>query len=136
MGAKQSGSVCPIEALLRLLSGPWTLYILCVLRSEGPQRFNGLKRRLSGISTKILTERLRMLEGAGLVWRDLKPGVPPQVTYGLTERMADLNAVLDRLQEIALRWEPPLAGSGSDRVREILESDVQGAATGPHIEVG
>ena len=100
----ESSDPCPLAAFLRLLSGPWTLYILYVLRTNGPTRFGALKRKVEGISTRVLTERLRMLETAGLVYREYEPTVPPQVTYGLTERMKDLGDVLEQLDAIALRW--------------------------------
>ena len=95
---------CPMDSL-RLLMGPWTTYILWILRSNGPTRFGELKRRVPGISAKMLTERLRMLEQAGLVFRNYRPTVPPQVTYGLTPRGEDLREVLDRLSELAKRWQ-------------------------------
>jgi DNA-binding HxlR family transcriptional regulator len=96
---------CPMDALLRLLTGPWTIYILWVLSEHGPQRFGALKRAVPGISTRILTERLRMLEQAGVVWRQQAQTIPPAVTYGLTERGMELRTVLDGLGEIARRWQ-------------------------------
>lgn len=104
MAKCQPSEACPMAAMLRLITGPWTLYILWTLRSKGPTRFGALKRSIQGISAKVLTERLRLLEEAGLVYREHEPTIPPQVTYGLTERMSDLNPVLDQLNEIALRW--------------------------------
>ena len=92
---------CPMDALLRVLMGPWTTYILFVLRSNGPTRFGELKRRVSGISAKILTERLRMLEHAEIIRRHYTPTIPPQVTYGLTARGEELRAVLDDLNAVA-----------------------------------
>jgi DNA-binding HxlR family transcriptional regulator len=80
------------------------MYILWVLRNQGAMRFGVLKRHVEGISTKVLTERLRMLEAEGLIYRDYVPTVPPQVTYGPTERMQDLTEVLDQLNTIAQRW--------------------------------
>ena len=62
---KESAS-CPMDFILRMLMGPWTTYILYNLKTHGPQRFGELKRRVVGISAKMLTERLRTLEGAGL----------------------------------------------------------------------
>src|SRR3546814_12437731 len=73
-------NVCPVDAVLRLLMGPWTTYILYVLRTQGPRRFGELKREVGGISAKVLTERLRMLEDAHLVDRDSVAPRPPPVT--------------------------------------------------------
>ena len=94
-----------MDAILRLLMGPWTTYILWVLSDQGPQRFGVLKRAVPGISTRVLTERLRMLQAAGVIWRDQTQTIPPAVTYGLTERGDDLRHVLGCIGEIAQRWQ-------------------------------
>ena len=80
------------------------MYILWVLSTQGPTRFGMLKRRIEGISTKMLTERLRLLEQEGILFRHYEPTVPPQVTYGLTERGQELIGVLDQLNDLAQRW--------------------------------
>ena len=98
-------AVCPMDGLLRTITGPWTTYLLWVLGTEGPLRFGVLKRRAVGISPKVLTERLRHLEAAGLVARTYVPTVPPQVSYALTDRGRELQAALDALATIAVRWE-------------------------------
>ena len=53
----------------------------------------------------MLTERLRTLEGAGLVRRDYEATIPPKVTYSLTERGHELDDVLACLAEVGTRWE-------------------------------
>ena len=106
---------CPMDFILRMLMGPWTTYILYNLRTHGPQRFGELKRRVSGISAKMLTERLRTLEGAALVKRDYEATIPPKVTYSLTKRGGELDEVMDRLAEIAIRWEAEDAARRSGR---------------------
>lgn len=95
---------CPMESLLRTLMGPWTTYILWVLRTQGPSRFGALKRQVPGISAKMLTDRLRLLEAAHLVVRDYARTIPPQVTYSLAARGEELTPVLNELNAIALRW--------------------------------
>ena len=108
MPMPQSPTKCPMDSLLRLLMGPWTTYILWVLHSNGPTRFGELKRRVAGISAKMLTERLRMLEESGVVHRDHQPTVPPQVTSHrkihpkhtkCPGRHFPLNAFLNRLKK-------------------------------------
>jgi DNA-binding HxlR family transcriptional regulator len=101
---KESAS-CPMDFILRMLMGPWTTYILYNLKTHGPQRFGELKRRVAGVSAKMLTERLRTLEGAGLVRRDYEATIPPKVTYSLTERGHELDDVLACLAEVGTRWE-------------------------------
>ena len=101
---KESAS-CPMDFILRMLMGPWTTYILYNLKTHVPQRFGELKRRVAGVSAKMLTERLRTLEGAGLVRRDYEATIPPKVTYSLTERGHELDDVLACLAEVGTRWE-------------------------------
>jgi DNA-binding HxlR family transcriptional regulator len=72
-----------------------------------------LKTRVRGISAKMLTERLRTLEGAGLVRRDYEPTIPPKVTYALTHRGNELDGVLDQLAAIGQRWEAEDAAARS-----------------------
>ncbi len=104
-GKEGGGASCPMDFILRMLMGPWTTYIVYNLRTFGPQRFGELKRRVSGISAKMLTERLRTLEGAGLVRRDYEATIPPKVTYSLTERGHELDEVLGKLAGGGIRWE-------------------------------
>src|SRR5213078_3915240 len=94
----KAGASCPMDFILRMLMGPWTTYVLYNLKTFGPQRFGELKRRVAGVSAKMLTERLRTLEGAGLVTRDYEATIPPKVTYSLTARGHELD-------EVAIRWQ-------------------------------
>jgi len=96
---------CPSEQLLNLLAGPWTLSILWLLSNNGPTRFGELRRKINGISAKVLTERLRRLEEEDIIYRDYKPTIPPQVTYGLAERGEDLAQVLALIDKIAQKWQ-------------------------------
>ena len=114
---------CPMDFILRMLMGPWTTYILYNLKSHGPQRFGELKRRVSGVSAKMLTERLRTLEGAGLVRRDYEPTIPPKVTYSLTKRGHELDDVMGRLAEIGMRWEVEDAALRAVRAAELKAAE-------------
>lgn len=95
---------CPLDELLRLLGAHWTPHVLWVLHHDGPTRFGALRRRLSGVSAKVLTERLRSLEAAGVIYRHQVPSIPPRVTYGLTARGLELADVLSGLDRVAARW--------------------------------
>ena len=95
---------CPLEVLLKQLAGQWTLYILWVLNTNGPLRFGELRRKVDGISTKVLTDRLRMLESIEIIHRHHEPTIPPQVTYSLTKRGKELSGALEHLYELAVRW--------------------------------
>jgi DNA-binding HxlR family transcriptional regulator len=95
---------CPVHGLLTLLSGSWTTYILWLLQEKDELRFGELLRQMPGLSAKVLTERLRKLEEAGLLSRHPEPTIPPKVTYRLTDRGRELYEPLQRLGELATRW--------------------------------
>ncbi|HLW83783.1 MAG TPA: helix-turn-helix domain-containing protein [Candidatus Sulfotelmatobacter sp.] len=97
-------SPCAIGELLEVLARPWTLHILWALSHEGPMRFGVLRRQVDGISSRVLTERLRTLEEKGFVFRDYQPTIPPAVTYGITERMKDIEKVLAQLEGLSRKW--------------------------------
>ena len=109
---QSSESPCPIHGLLETLTRPWTLHILWALSTNGPARFGALKRQVEGISSRVLTERLRGLEQSGFIYRDYKPTIPPAVTYGITKRMKDIETVLGDLQRLALKWHEEEAAPG------------------------
>lgn len=95
---------CPLDVVLKILSGQWTTHVIWVLGRNGPTRHGQLRRLIEGVSPKVLTQRLRKLEGAGVVYRDYKPTVPPEVTYGLTERGLELDSAIRNLEPIAEHW--------------------------------
>jgi DNA-binding HxlR family transcriptional regulator len=90
--------------MLELLTRPWTLHILWALSHNGPMRFGVLRRQVEGISSRVLTERLRTLEGAGFVFRHYEQTIPPAVTYGITDRMKDIEKVLAQLEGLSRKW--------------------------------
>lgn len=95
---------CPMHRLVNLLTGPWTTYILWLLRSQGAQRFGQLKKQLPQISAKVLTDRLRMLEAEKIIDRSQKETIPPQVTYSLTKHGKQLDKLLDEINKLAQKW--------------------------------
>jgi DNA-binding HxlR family transcriptional regulator len=120
-----------MDSLLRLLMGPWTTYVLWVLSSNGPTRFGELKRRVPGVSAKVLTDRLRMLVDAGIIFRRYEATIPPKVTYGLAGRGEVLRDVLDGLNAVALRWQATdeaAPRNGSDHRAGRHGADDDGAA--------
>jgi DNA-binding HxlR family transcriptional regulator len=100
----QTSSPCAISGLLELLTRPWTMHILWYLSADGPMRFGVLRRNVTGISARVLTERLRTLEEKGFVFRHYEPTIPPAVTYGITEKMKDIQKVLRQLESLARKW--------------------------------
>src|ERR1700736_4523228 len=115
---------CPFGELLEILARPWTMHILWALSTNGPTRFGALRRQVEGISSRVLTERLRLLEQKGFVYRDYEPTIPPSVTYGITKRMKDIQKVLSELDHLARSWQEedaPLTVDGTDRgLRALL----------------
>ena len=76
------GATCPSRALLDLVTSRWAVLLVGALE-EGPQRFGALRRRLEGVSQKVLTEKLRDLEAEGLLTRTVVDR-PLAVHYELT----------------------------------------------------
>ncbi|WP_446465413.1 winged helix-turn-helix transcriptional regulator [Streptomyces sp. BRA346] len=77
------GLLCPGRAVFELLANKWTGLAITALEG-GPRRFGELRRKLEGVSPKVLTQTLRRLEDNGLVVRTVYPEVPPRVEYELT----------------------------------------------------
>jgi DNA-binding HxlR family transcriptional regulator len=98
-------SPCAIGGLLELLSRPWTMHILWVLSHNGTMRFGVLRKQIEGISARVLTERLRTLESAGFIFRHYEQTIPPAVTYGITDRMKDIEKVLAQLESLSRKWQ-------------------------------
>jgi DNA-binding HxlR family transcriptional regulator len=114
----KASSPCAISGLLELLTRPWTLHILWILGQNGPMRFGVLKANIEGISARILTERLRTLEENGFVFRHYKETIPPAVTYGITDRMRDIEKVFAQLESLARKWQSGGAPAGHSQRRD------------------
>jgi len=95
---------CRLDRVLKLIAREWTLHILWNLSRNGPMRFGRLQRSIEGISSKMLTDRLRMLEREGVVFREHEPTIPPKVTYGLTPHGHALDGALQAIEHIADHW--------------------------------
>jgi DNA-binding HxlR family transcriptional regulator len=110
-------SPCAIGGMLELLTRPWTLHILWALSHDGPMRFGVLRRQVEGISSRVLTERLRTLEEKKFVFRHYEPTIPPAVTYGITERMTDIEKVLAQLEGLSRKWRGESGGENVGAAR-------------------
>jgi DNA-binding HxlR family transcriptional regulator len=95
---------CPMHGMLSLLTGSWTTYILWLIRENGEARFGQLKKQMPTISAKVLTDRLRMLEKAGILSRRHEATVPPAVSYSFTARGHELDDLLDDINTLAMAW--------------------------------
>jgi DNA-binding HxlR family transcriptional regulator len=79
---------CPERAVLEHVTSTWGVLVLIEL-STGTLRFSELRRRIGGVSEKMLTQTLRVLERDGFVARLAHPVIPPRVDYSLTPLGAD-----------------------------------------------
>jgi DNA-binding HxlR family transcriptional regulator len=89
---------CPTRRILDRIGDRWTVLIVGVL-ADGDARFSELRRRIEGVSQKMLTQTLRGLERDGLVRRTVYPEVPVRVEYALTDAGRTLEGPLRALQE-------------------------------------
>jgi DNA-binding HxlR family transcriptional regulator len=87
---------CMLALAMDLVGGKWKMAVLWQLR-ERPVRFGELKRRLAGVTQKMLTQQLRELEELGLVTRTVHMVVPPKVEYSLAPEGEKLVPVLSAL---------------------------------------
>jgi DNA-binding HxlR family transcriptional regulator len=79
-----------------VLSGKWKVQILWHL-TFGPRRFAELRRKLKGISEKVLAQQLRQLLADRVLIRKANGGVPPQVTYSLSPEGQKLVPMMESL---------------------------------------
>ncbi|MCX4870020.1 helix-turn-helix transcriptional regulator [Streptomyces sp. NBC_00257] len=101
---------CPARDVVDHVTSRWGVWVLISLRSNG-LRFYELRESIQGISEKMLAQTLRALVQDGLVWREVEPTAPPQVTYGLTEFGRDVGEPLTELfDRITRRLSPRSAG--------------------------
>ncbi len=118
MNMKKNPAFCPITTTLQVIGGRWKTLILFNLRG-GTLRFGALKRSISGITQKMLTQQLRELERDGIVHRKVYAEVPPRVEYSLTEFGESLGPILNAM----CRWGTEHRRHMSARLRSTQTGD-------------
>ena len=93
---------CPVRKTADILDGKWTTLIVRELLS-GVKRFSELQRGIEGISPKMLTARLKMLEAAGLVSKQIFPVIPPKTEYRLTLLGRELEGAIMAMAQFGQR---------------------------------
>lgn len=79
-------SMCTSRGALQHLTGRWgSLTMVALLESSSPMRFAELRRKIDGISDRMLSQTLSQLERDGMVNRLVRSSIPPHVDYSLTE---------------------------------------------------
>jgi DNA-binding HxlR family transcriptional regulator len=94
---------CPYRQILSLFGKRYTFNILRILAYEGVVRFNEIAK-ISGGSTKTITERLNELVSYGVVKREAFAEIPPRVEYSLTEKGLDLKPALSLIRDWGKKW--------------------------------
>ncbi|MBX2907680.1 MAG: helix-turn-helix transcriptional regulator [Taibaiella sp.] len=96
-------SKCPVTFTLDRIGGRWKALILYHLIA-GPQRYGALKKLIPAITEKMLIQQLKELEADTLVHREVKPVVPPHVTYSLTPAGTELAPVMQAMANWGLKY--------------------------------
>ena len=100
-------SFCPrFHRAVELIGRRWTGAVIRAL-CAGPRGFNELLATIPGLSDRLLTERLRELEGEKIVRREVLAGPPVRVQYSLTERGIELEPTIRTIGAWAERWIVP-----------------------------
>jgi DNA-binding HxlR family transcriptional regulator len=107
----ESGEMCTrFQHAIEFIGRRWVGAILFVLL-DGPCRFNELLARVPNLSDRLLTERLRELEAAGIVTRAVHPGPPVRVVYELTDAGRSLSDIIHGIDQWAREWLPGSSGA-------------------------
>jgi DNA-binding HxlR family transcriptional regulator len=106
----QDPNVCGVTAAIAVIDGKWKSILLWILES-GPHRPGELRRRLPGLTEKVLTQTLREMEADGLVSREVHDVLPLKTVYSLTAFGRELSEAL-----------APLSDWGHRRLERLAES--------------
>ncbi len=120
----------PLGRTIRLLGDAWILLIVMQLLQQSPMRFNALRASLGHISSKTLSQRLKVLEDLGFVRRQAFLEIPPRVEYHLTEQGQELGDVIEALEQFGKKH---LSGPVASR-RNACSSISDGATQSECIE--
>jgi DNA-binding HxlR family transcriptional regulator len=103
-GDEVRGNCCPLyHEAVELVGRRWTGAILRVLM-DGSLRFSEIAQAIPELSDRLLSERMKELEGRGIVERTVIPGPPLRVQYELSQMGHELEPALRELQSWARRW--------------------------------
>ena len=114
--------LCPVETTARIVGGRWKAAVLEQL-FQGTKRFSELKRAITGITQRTLSQQLRQLQSTGIVERTVYPDMPPRVVYAVTPLGKSLRPLLDAM----CHWGK--SHSAAMALKKLRASDRQ--STGP-----
>lgn len=92
---------CPVRNVIARFGNKWAFLVLLVIHEHKVIRFNELGRAIPDVSSRVLSETLRILEADGLIKRKVYPEVPPRVEYRLTDIGSSLIPIILELTEWA-----------------------------------
>jgi DNA-binding HxlR family transcriptional regulator len=91
-------SACPMQHVMNQLSGRWKILLVWYIHL-GLNRFGAIRKRLPGLSTKMLSQQLRELERDGFLHKKVFAEVPPHVEYYITEKAKGLIPIFEKLND-------------------------------------
>ena len=115
MLTKEDLPACPVATTVGLIGNKWKLLIIRDLLT-GTKRFGELRKSVTGISQKVLTDNLRSLEQDGLVIRTIFAEVPPRVEYELSELGDTLRPIMDSMELWGKRYKEIVAAVEGNRI--------------------
>ena len=102
---KQPEDYCRTDKYLTLISTKWTAHIIWLISQQPSIRFGQIQKQLAFVSSKVLSERLKILKEEGFIWRRQEETVPVSVYYGLTPKGQELADIVNVLVIKAAEWE-------------------------------
>lgn len=121
---------CEVRQILDRIADKWSLLTLALL-ADGPLRFTELRRRIDGVSQRMLAVTLRHLERDGLITRTVFPVVPPRVDYALTPLGESLGSTVQAFVEWTERNQETISAARDeyDRSRPPEETLLSGTSS-------
>ena len=122
---------CPrFHTAVELIGRRWTGAILRAMRG-GKVRFSDIAHAVPGLHDRLLADRLRELEAAGVIRRDVIPETPVRIEYHLTEMGRDLDGVMDAISAWAEKWvQAPRAACEADEDEPAAAAILAGTREG------
>ena len=96
---------CPLEVSLNIIGKKFTIHIVRNMLLLKQKRFNEFLNSMEGISTKTLSVRLKEMEDAGLITRNIIERRPLKVEYSLTEKGEALAPIMIQMANFSMHWE-------------------------------
>jgi DNA-binding HxlR family transcriptional regulator len=120
---------CPAREVLELIASKWTVLVVDAL-ADGPERYSALRRVITGVSQKMLTQTLRELERDGIIIRTVYDTKPPSVDYRLSEMGASLTEPIAAIRRWADTHFPEITQARQANTPESAQLSVRADRSG------